>query len=338
MNPDSACSPNTNPTAVPSEYPYDTRLSLDYTYSLDKLSCVRQIYFLHLTFAYLVVLSGIACFAARAIPSLFPYHALFGRTYILCMLWCMATSLLVHNSGLPVAVLVSFLFVLGGLTVGWGCVKMHQYFFLREVIGRMQERMRGRAETGGAEWLREVNLKEEMENARKEITGEKTTLQRFLSLKAAHGMLMFVSWVNIAGRLFASNQSGDFTCHTYPVYKQLDSQKFSGSNATLTFVPINDPAYHTMPWASSIVLWGVYLSVGPLLFAAAGGWAWIHREYILHGVIHYYKRAAGASNGESEGGATREFNSQFSMPKIDDWNGKPIHISCKAHANKHALN
>ena len=101
-------------------YPYDSRMNLNYTYSLDRLSCVRQVWFLHIAFAYLVTLSGFACLATRILPhSMHRWHAVWGRVYILSMLWCMATAMLVHNTGLPIAVLVSFFIVLFCLTVGW---------------------------------------------------------------------------------------------------------------------------------------------------------------------------------------------------------------------------
>jgi len=35
------------------------------------------------------------------------------------MLWAMGSSLLIHNEGLPLAVLVSFLWTMLGLTLGW---------------------------------------------------------------------------------------------------------------------------------------------------------------------------------------------------------------------------
>jgi hypothetical protein len=124
---------------VPSSYPYDSRISLDYTYSMDKLSCVRELYFIHITFAYLVVLSGIACFTARLYPPIRQYHALFGRAYIVCMLWCMASSLLVHNTGLPVGVLISFFIVLFGLTAGWVCAKLHQNSIHASVLETVQK-------------------------------------------------------------------------------------------------------------------------------------------------------------------------------------------------------
>jgi hypothetical protein len=263
---DSACaSAASSSTAL--EYPKSTRVSLDYTYSLDKLSCVRQFYFIHLTFAYLVVLSGLACFAARLYPPLHSWHAFFGRSYVVCMLWCMATSLLVHNSGLPVAVLVCFLFVLLGLTLGWVCIRIHQQCMEHAVMKVVQEKIDRMVD-------KFKDISKEIHKARKSIAESRTIAERVLSYKAAHGALMFTSWFNVAGRLFGSNQSGDFTCHTYPVYKQLDSPKFKGANASLTYVPIEDPAYREMPWAFSLVGWSVCLGLLPLI--AAFGFGWLH--------------------------------------------------------------
>jgi hypothetical protein len=260
---DHACEGPALSASVILDYPKATRVSLDYTYSLDKLSCVRQFYFIHLTFAYLVVLSGLACFAARLYPPLRSWHALFGRSYIVCMLWCMATSLLVHNTGLPVAVLVCFLFVLLGLTLGWACIKLHQQFMERAVMERVQAKIKSDES---------ITLSDQMHTARIEILETRTTTERILSYKAAHGALMFTSWFNVAGRLFGSNQSGDFTCHTYPVYKQLDSPRFKGANASLTYVPIEDPAYGQMPWAFSLVGWSLCLGLLPLVVAFGFGW------------------------------------------------------------------
>jgi hypothetical protein len=71
-----------------------------------------------------------------------------------------------------------------------------------------------------------VGSLEDMIRAEKgEIIAERSVWQRFFSLKALHGILMFTSWINIVGRIFASNQSGDFTCHTYPVYKQVGTKR-----------------------------------------------------------------------------------------------------------------
>ena len=110
---------------------YDSRLysslyNLEYTYQFDKLSCVRTMYFVHVTLAYLVTLCGAMCFVCRLFPGIMWLHPHFGRGYIILMMWLMASSLVLHNTGLPIAVLISFVCVLGGITFGWMCIKWHQ--------------------------------------------------------------------------------------------------------------------------------------------------------------------------------------------------------------------
>ena len=41
------------------------------------------------------------------------------------MLWCMASSLLIHNTGLPLPILVSFLYLLFSITIGWNAIAVH---------------------------------------------------------------------------------------------------------------------------------------------------------------------------------------------------------------------
>ena len=106
------------------DFPNDTMTNPQYTYSLNKVSCIRDAWFVHVTFAFLVVLSGIGCLMTRIVYK--KLHVYFGRLYIICMLWCMGTSLVIHNTGLPIAVLTSFVWVLGGLTAGWILIKLHQ--------------------------------------------------------------------------------------------------------------------------------------------------------------------------------------------------------------------
>jgi hypothetical protein len=183
-------------------------------------------------------------------------HAHFGRAYIILMMWLMATSLVLHNTGLPIAVLISFVCVLGGITLGWICIKWHQAHMESVVFGEL----RGKIFSEHAFY-----------EARKRIASMKSWSERLFSAKAAHGMLMFVSFINILGRLGSSDQSGDFVCYTYPIYKQLDSVKFNGANKTLTYVPVHDPNYDKLPWASSDAYWGLELSLGPLAAAFAIG-------------------------------------------------------------------
>ena len=79
----------------------------------------------------------------------------------------------------------------------------------------------------------------------------------------------FTSFINILGRVFRSDQSGDFSCYTYPVYKPIDTKVFKGANAPLTFVPTHSPTYSSQPWAKTGVTgWGIVLSIGPLLGSA----------------------------------------------------------------------
>ena len=100
-------------------YPDDSMINPEYTYHFDKLSCSRTVWFVHITFAFLVVISGLGCLLSRLSLQYKWMHPWFGRCYIIFLLWCMGTSLIIHNSGLPIAVLVSFAWVLCGLSFGW---------------------------------------------------------------------------------------------------------------------------------------------------------------------------------------------------------------------------
>ncbi len=86
------------------------------------------------------------------------------------------------------------------------------------------------------------------------------------------------------GRIFASNQSGDFTCHTYPVYKQLDFPGFNGLNKSLTYVPIHNPTYHKLPWANKEATWGAALSLGPFCAGGIIGALYAYME------VRYYRK------------------------------------------------
>ena len=232
-------------------------------------------YFVHYTLACLVTFSGAACFVCRLFPCIMWLHAHFGRAYIILMMWLMATSLLLHNTGLPIAVLISFVCVLGGITVGWMCIKQHQ--------ARMEQMAFAVLNGQQIKWYKEqadqregkIELKtlsvEDFHAAKRTVASNKSWSERLFSAKAAHGIFMFISFVNILGRLGSTDHVGDFVCYTYPVYKQLDSAKFNGSSQALTFVPVHDPNYAKLPWAASDVYWGLELSVAPLAVAFVFG-------------------------------------------------------------------
>lgn len=83
-------------------------------------------YPIHIIFAYLVVLTGFLAIISRVINKIRPYHAAFGKWYLIFMLWCMASSLLIHNTGLPLPILVSFVYLLVSITIGWNAIQVHK--------------------------------------------------------------------------------------------------------------------------------------------------------------------------------------------------------------------
>lgn len=105
--------------------PDDSFKSLDYTYSFSKYSCVAWVYPLHIMFAYLIVITGILAMLSRIIDKLRPYHITFGRWYLIFMFWCMASSLLIYTNGLPFPIIISFLYLLISITIGWNSIKVH---------------------------------------------------------------------------------------------------------------------------------------------------------------------------------------------------------------------
>ena len=86
-------------------------------------------YFAHVVLAYLCFFAGIGCFITRLWPGKCEWHlhAWFGFMYIVFILWTTGTAMIIHNTGLPPAVLISFIWVLGGLTVGWALIRLHIY-------------------------------------------------------------------------------------------------------------------------------------------------------------------------------------------------------------------
>ena len=229
----------------------DSTLDLTYTFHYSKLSCWKPVFIAHIVFAYLILFSGLACFFTRLIPRLHHMHLWFGRSYIVFMLWGTGTSLLIHNTGLPVGVLWSFLWCLGGLTFGLAFITVHQH---------RRSKVKPVA----------VFDRDEKPTPRKVLI-----VRRLFSFKAMHGYLMFVSWINIAGRVFVTPLRRDFECYTYPVYKPVSSQQFTPiPGQPLTLVPHDDPNYERQPWANNESGWALALSVGPFLGAMLVSASW----------------------------------------------------------------
>jgi hypothetical protein len=217
----------------------DSTETFEYTYAFSKLSCYKPFYAAHLTFAYLVFISGILALITRIHPSLYLLHSWCGRAYILSMLWATATSLLIHNTGLPIGVLYSFVWVMCGLSVGWLAISIHQKTKMFRMKLLPTDSLFVKA------------------------------MKRMVSLKALHGCLMVVSWTNIAGRVFVTPATDDFKCHTQPAEKPI-------SGAAVELVPTNDPNYEKFPWANNEIGWLFQMFFAPFVLAVVIGlfFAW----------------------------------------------------------------
>ncbi|TPX54217.1 hypothetical protein CcCBS67573_g09604, partial [Chytriomyces confervae] len=216
----------------------DSFTTLEHTFVLDSLSCWRAIYPSHIAFAYITGISGIICMITRLHARLYFLHSWFGKVYIIAMLWATGTSLVIHTKGLPTGVIYSFIWVLVGLTLGWFAITLH----MKRVFKG------GKWYTGRNRFL----------NACSEMC----------TLKAFHGCIMFVSWINIAGRIFVTPLTNDFECSTYPAYKNVKSKIFDYKNGSgIQLVPTHDPNYGRAPWANGEQRWAAIMSIGPYVGA-----------------------------------------------------------------------
>lgn len=189
---------------------FDSAQDPSYTYVNDKLTCLSTAFYVHVIFCDLAFAAGVLAMLARLLPPAHKWvHRWFGIFYIICMLFIMGSSLIIHNEGLPLATLVSFVWVLGGLSLGWVVALVHKHFAESEAVRRVEHRV----QTDG---VARVGLAAMLAEERAAYAASKGFLARIFSAKALHGALMFTSWINIAGRIFASNQSGRFQCYTYP--------------------------------------------------------------------------------------------------------------------------
>mmetsp|Transcript_25903 Transcript_25903/g.72537 ORF Transcript_25903/g.72537 Transcript_25903/m.72537 type:complete len:118 (-) Transcript_25903:168-521(-) len=116
------------------------------------------------------------------------------------MLWATATSLLINNTGLPAGVLLSFVWTMGGLSIGWVVINIHQIRIERQAIRNVQEELK----TSPV-----CDLAAAIQKEKGRMADSKTWSQRLFSLKAFHGAVFFTSWLNIAGRIFATGFNTD---------------------------------------------------------------------------------------------------------------------------------
>jgi hypothetical protein len=186
------------------------------------------------------------------------------------MLYATASSLLIHNTGLPLAVLYSFAICIGGLTVAWILILLHKSWLYNLALKGVHENL---LKIG---ILINKPLSNYINNEKMKILDKQSVTKRIFSYKMFHGALMFMSWINITGRIFASDQSGDFQCYTYPIYKVgNDTMGMNQSVIEFDIVPENDPNYDRLPWAHIEDWWAVIFSVGVFAIAFLFGSIWI---------------------------------------------------------------
>jgi hypothetical protein len=148
----------------------------------------------------------------------------------------------------------------------------------REIYRLVNQKIKNSTETFKGEVTSSIeNL---INDTRKKIAQDRTFCERILSYKALHGTLMFTSFINVAGRTVAFNGTGDFSCHTYPYYKQINTSKFNGLGQSLTAVPLHDPNFDKLPWASGVHWWAIELSILPMILALSVGscFAWYNSK------------------------------------------------------------
>jgi hypothetical protein len=82
------------------------------------------------------------------------------------------------------------------MCVAWIIIKFHELRMERAAMALVTQQL----SAGGPESLAaSKDLAGALAKAKGQLAGGKGFAARFMSLKAAHGMIMFVSWINIAG-------------------------------------------------------------------------------------------------------------------------------------------
>jgi hypothetical protein len=175
-----------------------------------------------------------------------------------------------NNTGLPLATLISFAGVMIGLSIGWIVIIFYKQKMERAATLLVQERLVSTKP-------KVVNLERMLSDAKTDILESQTFVQRYFSLKTVHGVFFLTSWFQIAGRIFASNQTGDnWSCYTYPVYKPVDTTEGNFADMNLTLVPVADPEWDDKPWANGPAKWSSTLIFGTMVFGFLAGAVWTY--------------------------------------------------------------
>lgn len=179
------------------------------------------------------------------------------------MLMSTATSILIHNTGLPLVNLIQFGIILVGMVFAWFIILFH--------VEKMNAKALFNVSLNIKNGESPDDLKEKIDQEKARITAKKSFKEKFFSYRTLHAATMVTTWFQIIGRIFSSNQSGDFQCYTYPAYKNLNTPNGDFRNATeIILVEARDPDYAKLPWArTGEAAWILLLSLGPFLISLA---------------------------------------------------------------------
>lgn len=148
-------------------------------------------WYFHIVMCYLVFFAGIAAMLARLFPPLKFLHPYFGYSYIMFMLINTGSSLVIHNQGLPPAVLVSFIWVIGGLCLAWIMIIVHKKLFQSKLLEKVDAKVR-------SEGLGKESLQEVMAMETQKILLEQNWKQRLFSWKTVR--VFVVCWCVLFNR------------------------------------------------------------------------------------------------------------------------------------------
>lgn len=215
------------PTTLP-----PTFFSNSSTESFSKVSCIAWMFPVHIALAYLLVASGVGALVSRVVPQFKHTHVYFGRTFLLTMLFCEGSAMLITNTGLPRSIIGFFVIMLVSVSLGFLLIRTAQARFADATLRRADELF-----LANSKQFVDAKPSELVAAARQDLlTAPRPWHSRFLSLKSAHGFLMTLAWWQMAGRAFVTNPATDFKgCYTYPAIKSPDGE--------IRLVPEHDPDF-----------------------------------------------------------------------------------------------
>jgi hypothetical protein len=181
---------------------------------------------------------------------------------MLSIVWSTASSLLIHNTGIPIVQIFSINWILLGITFGWLAIKSYELRLVRQAAFAVQTRISKLGLSGKDNLLNMINKEKGV------IEAHQSFAARITSNKAVHGILMALSWANIAMRFASGSGFQSFSCNTFPAWKPLNGMS---SPRNITMVPEIDPEYGNKPWAGNEYSWVTFQLLFPLCLASLLG-------------------------------------------------------------------